>query len=382
MRWKIAAALAALAAALGGTFAFTGTRAPAEEQGLLLGLATGQTIWIARQGSTMRALWETPYVVTPRRDGYWYVVSAERCSVDTNPPAPSLLRTAFVDREQRIAVARAGDTIDIPLGELQDCKTVEHDVFRLRTIRYKAALDSMNGDSSKVDAPKPSEIDDQVDCNTTSESVSFVSRTAIAIEGRGGQSEYCNPSGYTNEGFNRVLQLGTKRRIALRPLLTAKVRRAAEEAISANDGCAYDHAVERLDNAWAPERKAGRWVANLYMGGANSCRGGSDYEFEIRLPQSFTGEPPLSPAWTGIGANSIRDATLSPSRSYIALFMNDTLVIRRVVGDEWMEVVGKVPLHTIASLVSARWATAADAERWTRELPTLKPPIVRVVTRR
>jgi hypothetical protein len=76
----------------------------------------------------------------------------------------------------------------------------------------------------------------------------------------------------------------------------------------------------------------------------------------------------------------VRDATLSPSGSYIALFMNDTLVIRRVSGGEWREVVGRIPLHTLADMAFARWASAAEAERWTRELPMLKPPTVRVVT--
>jgi hypothetical protein len=363
------------------------TRAPASppepEAGLLLGLSNGRTLWIAQEGDSMRVVWETPHLVVPRSDGYWFVVSVERCGVDIDnahggggvPYAYALL-----DRRQAIGIARAGRTVDIALDERRDCDEATKDVVAARERRYRVALDSAKGDWSKVEIPSANEPVESYDCSISSDRVTFLSATAIGVEHRYSQTEYCSPGGYATGGSNSVLQFGTTRQIALRPLLTPSARRDAAKLGGGDQGCAFDKDPERLDDSWIPKRAEGRWVAVLWLDGPNVCRGGSEYDLNIPLPRSFTGEQASPVRWRALVRENkgLTDAIGSPSGAFVALRVNDSLTIRRVRDSHLAEVVGRVAGLSMYDVAMIRWATPAEAEQWTRQLPTLTPPAVRV----
>ncbi|HEV7836659.1 MAG TPA: hypothetical protein VGO75_01220, partial [Gemmatimonadaceae bacterium] len=77
------------------------------EGGLLLGLSDGRggrTLWIVREADSVRLAWQTPHLVVPRAEGYWFVVSGERCHVDLGSAhgGGGMPGGVFIDRRQAV----------------------------------------------------------------------------------------------------------------------------------------------------------------------------------------------------------------------------------------------------------------------------------------
>jgi hypothetical protein len=208
-----------------------------------------------------------------------------------------------------------------------------------------------------------------------------VSSSAVSIEHRYSQTEFCSPGGYTTSGSNSVTRFDTGKEIPLRPMLPRAVRDSAEKDRGGDDTCASDDTSERLDDSWIVHRIEGRWVADMFLEGPNACRGGEELELNLPLPQSFTGERALPLSWTALAKTYpyLTDATASPSGSFLAVRISDKLTLYRLRGGVIGEVVGQISGLPAGEMVMIRWATPSEATRWTRELPRLVPPKIRVV---
>ena len=352
---------------------------PEAESGLLIGLASGQTLWIAAQpDSSMQLSWRSPYLISPQRDGYWFVVSVERCEIDSSETREYHL--PWVSRSRSIAVVRPGALATVTMQGATDCHTVESRVLAERERRYRSELARVGGDSSKVDMPRPTlTAGADFDCTTNTEDVRFLSGIAIGIEQRYGDNEYCNPGLFTGDGSNIVRRLGTQRQIRLRPLLSPRASR--DLVRHANDDACGPRAQSMIDESWTPRRENGRLVVSIWRSAPNICGNGSARDFAIPLPPTFTGETALSPdVWKALKAETrgLRDASLSPSGWLLATIVSDTLVIQRMQNGRRGEVVGRLD-GVSGDVVMYRWATAEEARRWTVELPQLQAPMIKVV---
>ena len=363
--------------------------AGAPEAGLLLGMGDGRTLWL-ELGDSARVAWQAPHLVVPRRDGWWFVASGERCGLDIDNAHGGGgigFDYAFVLRYQALAIARAGTTAEVVIdtdNALMECDVAATKIDSVRAWKYKVALDSAKGDSSKVERmPAPGAPDEPgMDCVDSRETVTFIGATAISVEERYSQTEHCAPGGYTTSGTNSVARFGTDSGIALRPLLSPALRRRAERNRGGDEeSCAFDDSPERLDDSWVVRRAPGRWVADIWLDAPNVCRGGEEHELSLPLPRSFTGERPLPVAWDAFAKRhpGVTDASPSPSGTWVLMQWNDSITVHRVRDGRVGERVARADSVGYASVVMMRWATAAEAARWRRELPALAPPTVRVV---
>ena len=357
---------------------------PGAESGLLLGLASGQTLWVvAQRDSSMQLSWRTPYLIAPQRDGYWFVVTVERCEIDSSESREYQL--PWVSRSRSVAVVRPGAQATVTMENATDCHTVESRVLAERERRYRIELARANGDSGKVELPKPiaAEATD-FDCATNVEDVTFLSGTAIGSELRYGDNEYCNPGLFTGDGSNSVRRLGTKRPIRLRPLLSqSAIRYLVKHENDERCGGGGGHR-SAIDENWTPRREEGRWVVSIWRSAPNICGNGSAQEFDVPLPSRFTGEMAMSPeAWKALETESprVRDASLSPSGGLLAMIVTDTLMIRRMKSGRPSEVIGRVA-GVSGGVVMYRWATAEEAMRWTLDFPRLEMPRIEIVPSR
>ena len=357
------------------------------ESGLLLGLSNGRggrTLWIVRESDSIRLAWQTPHLIVPRAEGYWFVVSGERCHVDlgSSHGGGGLPGGIFIDRRLAVDIARAGTTVNIPLEYKSDCTQAAKRAYAARARAYRAALKAAGGDSTKVAISD--QENDGLDCTVGTDQVTFLSATAISIEHRYSQTEFCSPGGYATSGSNSVLRIGTNDPIPLRPLLASDIRENAEKERGGEEGCAFDDKPERLDDSWIVHRNEGRWVADLFLEGPNACRGGSEYDLNLPLPSTFSGEGPLPMEWNALARDrpGLSDAMASPSGAFIALRAEDSITVHRLRGGKIAERIGRISAPWTDPAVMIRWATPAEAARWSRELPRLVAPKVRVVTPR
>jgi hypothetical protein len=348
---------------------------------LLLGLSDGTTFWIVRDADSMLLAWKTPHLVAPRNDGYWFVMSAERCGVDLGSAhgGGGVPGGAFIDRRQAIQIARAGSTVKIQLDRTGDCKAAEKRIVAARRTQYRAALNKAHGDSSQVQLPSPEDTD--LDCTVGEDRVTFLSPTVMSVEHRYSQTEFCSPGGYTTSGSNDVFRIENNKSIPLRPMLARAVREQAEKERGGDETCAFNDSPAQLDSTWIVHRFEGQWVADLFLEGPNACRGGQELELHLPLPISFTGEPPIPKAWDALTAANpgLTDATVSPSRRLIALRFSDKLKVYRLTNGQIAEAIGTIRGLSSGEFVMIRWASPAEAAHWTHDLPSLVPPRVRVV---
>jgi hypothetical protein len=272
--------------------------------------------------------------------------------------------------------------VNIPIEYKTECNTAARRAYTARARAYRAALKAAGGDASKVEISD--QENDGLDCTVGTDQVTFLSATAISIEHRYSQTEFCSPGGYATSGSNSVLRIGTNDPIPLRPLLASDVRENAEKELGGEEGCAFDDKPERLDDSWIVHRNDGRWVADLFLEGPNACRGGSEYELNLPLPTTFSGEGPLPKEWSALARDrpGLSDAMASPSGAFIAFRAGDSITVHRVRDGNIAERIGRISAPWTDPAAMIRWATPAEAARWSRELPRLVAPKVRVVTPR
>jgi len=363
-----------------------GARAAASDAvGLLVGLSSGRTLWIAPQGGKMRLVATKANFLVPRADGFWWVGTARRCTVD-EAGGDWVEVTDFVSSEEELFVTRAGEPARVMLAGVP-CDEAEQETLKRRAVRARAAADSAAaaGDSAALRdlaADSAERAHDGLECSVVRRAVTFVSPAAISVENRDSATEYCSPAKYYTSGWNVVRRFASDEELPLRPLLSATQRAAVEKDFTESGGCGFEEqlAVERVDSAWAVRRAEGAWVTSFWVNGPIVCRGGADLELPSPLPASFTGDALLPMAWAEIRRQvaNARDAASAPAGTRLAVLAGDTLSVVRVRDGSIGETLVKVPIGWNEEFVMLRWASAAEVARWNRIIPGLPEPVVRV----
>lgn len=367
---------------------------PGAEAGLLVGLSSGRTLWIAPEGGAARLVATLPHLLVPRPDGFWWVGTEQRCTLEElNGQGMGLTEAGvFLDRDEALYTVRAGDTARVALDGIS-CDEAEREAARRRPVFLRALADSAAaaGDSSALlelradsSGAEGGGVDD---CSRTTRQVTFVSPTVLSVMERYATTEFCSPAKYETSGSNSVTRFGSEEQIPLRPLLPPAQAAAVSKEFGGFDGCSFradeDSTADSaayVDNAWAALRDQGRWVASIWVNGPTACRGGTDIEQTIPLPLSLTGDAPLPIAWPEIARRvpGLADAAGSPSGGRLVLIAGDTLSLVRVRGGTVGDAELTVPVGYGERFVMLRWASADEAARWNRAIPALAAPVVRV----
>lgn len=339
----------------------------AAEQGVLLGFTSGRTLWIAWPNDSARLVTEKPHLLVPREDGWWWAGVVTRCTISEG--SGWVEDTIFVESEAAVFTTRAGEEARVTLNGT-DCDAAEQEVFERRTRARKHTVDQ---------EPLYRET---FYCSVDSRHITFASPTVLSVEKRNSSTEFCNPAKYSTWGDNVVTEFGSRRRIALRPLLPRDASARLEHAFADPDA-PDENPGGRVDSTWAIRRQESAWVAQLWVDGSIAARGGYETEDGEPLPHSFTGASPLPVEWAEIVRQfpNARDAVASPSGKHIVMQRADSLLVLRAKGRELGPVMLQIHTGYEGELAMVRWATPDETRRWNATLPGLDTPTVRVVPR-
>lgn len=389
MRLLHATALVCAAVSFSGYTA--AAQARSADVGLLVGLSSGYTLWIAPQDGELRVISKKPYLLVPRADGFWWVGTVQRCGVEEfNGEGMNITEAgAFLSRSESMFVARVGDTARVTLDGVE-CDVAERQVMAKRAASARAYADSLarTGDSTALHAlvadsgaTHDEAVTEDLECSINTRGITFVSASAISVEEREITTEFCSPAKYSTSGSNVVTRFNSTDQIPLRPLLRRAERVRVANEFSGSGLCGFEEGMteDHVDDSWAVRREEGSWRAKFFVDGPLACRGGSEMELSPRLPSSFTGDAPLPLKWADIQRSvpSLRDAAADPTRAFMALIVGDTLSIVRVRDGRLAESLIKVPLGwAVEQFVMLRWATGAEIARWNRVIPKLSEPVV------
>jgi hypothetical protein len=347
-------------------------------QGVLVGLTSGRTLWVAWPNDTARVVTEEPHLLVPRDDGLWWAGVVTRCEVGEGGGG-WVEDTIFVDRTDAVFVTRAGEEARVPLDGTT-CDAAEQEVLDLRT---RARKDAPPRDSLELEQELNPET---FYCSIYSRRITFASPAVLSIEKRNMGTEFCSLAKYSTSGENVVTAFTSDTRVALRPLLSKDVSARLERLFSDSTGCAdpAEDPGRRVDSTWAIRRRQGAWVARIWMDGPVVCRGGQETEGgEPLLPHSFTGDSPLPMTWSELVRQipNATDAISSPSADYILVQRADSLMLFRSTDRQLGSPLLSVHIGYYEELAMVRWATPDEARRWNATLPALEPPRVKVVPR-
>ena len=351
------------------------TPAPGAVKGVLVGLTTGRSLWIAWPNDTVRVVADKPFLVVPRNNEMWLVGVVSRCSVDREAGG-WVEDSVFIERNQAVYTVRAGDDARVRLGGVP-CEQAEQEVLAERA---RAFAKGSRADSARIEAGALNP--ETFYCNTDDRRVTFASDTVLSIERRASNTEFCNPAKYSTWGNNIVTRFGSSERILLRPLLPDSVRRRMEQAFSDTSGCGFteEDPSAALDSSWAIRRQRGEWAARRWIDGPIVCRGGQEDEEGEPLPRSLTGEPPLPIAWDELVRQlpNVGDATASPAGDYLLAQRADSMMLFRITDGQLGPALMRIHVGYGEELVVVRWATADEERRWSATLPNLAAPRIYV----
>lgn len=350
----------------------TGSRA---DQGALVGLTSGRTLWIAWPNGSPRVVTEKPHLVVPRDDGMWWAGVVTRCAIDEDAGG-WVEDTIFIERTDRVFVTRAGEEIRVELDG-NTCPEVEQEVLALRTqARKPAPRDS----TMPEDEPLNPET---FYCSIYSRRITFASPAVLSIEARDIGTEFCSPAKYSTSGNNIVREFTSSRRIPLRSLLQADVSARLDSLFMDSEEFQFfgDDPAANIDSTWGIRRQQGAWSARVWVDGPVAARGGYETDEGPLLPHSFTGESPLPIAWTELVRHvpNARDAVASPAGDVILVQKADSLLLFRLTDKQLGAPLLSVHIGYDDELAMVRWATPDETRRWSATLPTLEPPRFRVV---
>ena len=352
------------------------TRTPPAAKGVLVGLTTERTLWIAWPNDTARVVADKPFLIVPRNDEMWLVGVVSRCAVARDAGGGWVEDSVFIERTQAIYTVRAGNDARVRLSGVL-CEQAEQEVL---ADRARAFAKASREDSASIEAGALNP--ETFYCNTDDRRVTFASDTVLSIERRARNTEYCNPAKYSTWGNNIVTRFGSRERILLRPLLPDSVRTMMERAFSDTSGCGFteEDPAAALDSSWAIRRQRGEWAARRWVDGPIVCRGGQEDEEGEPLPRSLTGEPPLPIAWDELVRQlpNITDATASPAGDYVLAQRADSMMLFRVTNGQLGPPLVRIHVGYGEELVVIRWAAADEERRWSATLPTLAPPRIYV----
>ena len=345
-------------------------------QGVLVGLTSGRTLWIAWPNGTPRLVTEKQPLLVPREDGMWWVGVVARCVVESGGGG-WVEDTIFMRRTDRVFVTRAGEEARVELDG-NTCGEVEEEVLELRTkARKPAPRDSTMPEEEPLNP-------ETFYCVIDSRRITYASPALLSIEARTYDTEFCNPARYSTSGRNIVREFASQTRVPLRPLLSKEVSAKWEEVFAESDGSGFpaESPGGLLDSSWAIRRQRGAWAAYVWMEGSIASRGGQEPEEGDVLPHSFTGDAPLPISWDELVRQvpNSSDAVASPSGDYILVQKADSLLLFRPRNGQLGPPSLSVHVGYGDDLTMVRWATPRETRRWSAELPALEPPKVRVVS--
>lgn len=337
------------------------------EHGLLLGLTSGRTLWIAWPNDTARLIAEKPHLVIPRDDGIWWAGVVGWCTWGEGGGGwvedsifVYLDEALFVTRSEEVRMRRAG----------MPCDRAEREVLAERA-KAKRSTDS-------VASEEYAESNETLYCSRNTRRITFASPAVLSVEVRAASTEFCNPAKYSTSGWNVVTRLGSSERIMLRPLLDSATLAPLEAPFSDEEGCGYqaEDPGAQVDSAWSIRRYQGAWVASLWVDGPIVCRGGQDFEGGPVLPSSFTGTSPLPMSWSDLLQQlpNVLDAAVSPSGRFVLAHRADSIMIVRMNDGRVGEPALRLQVGYYEELSMIRWATARETREWTATLPSLQPP--------
>ena len=352
-------------------------RAPADD-GLLLGLASGRTLFLAWPNDSARLVAHKPYLLVPRDDGFWWVGVVGRCTIDEGGGG-WVEDTLFLYEEQAVFVTRAGEDARITLDGTT-CQAAAREVL--------AKGPRLDADAPAVDlsVPDDSLYIENLFCGRHTREVTFLSSTVMSVAERSASTEFCSPAKYFTSGRNVVTRFASSERVPLRPLLSRERFAELERTFSDSSGCAYpaEDPGGMVDSTWAIGRWEGAWVVRTWAEGPVVCRGGQENEGPSdSLPRSFTGDAPLPLPWSEIqkiGINTL-DAAASPSGEYVVVQKSDSVLLMRWDGKQLSSPLLRVHVGYNNGFTMIRWATPDETRRWMDSIPALEPPRVVVVPR-
>jgi len=341
-------------------------------QGVLVGLTSGRTLWIAWPNDSARVVAETPHLLVPRTDGMWWAGVVTRCVIEEGGGG-WVDDTIFIGRTDRLFVTRAGEEARVELDGTT-CDAVEREVLDLRTRARKA-----KARDSEEEPLNP----ETFYCSIYSRRITFASPTVLSIEARNIGTEFCSPAKYSTSGNNIVREFTSRTRVPLRPLLPADASARLDSLFIDSDGAGFfagDPAAS-IDSTWGIRRQQGAWSARVWVDGPIVARGGHETEEGPLLPHSFTGDTPLPISWTELVRQvpNAGDAIASPPGDYILVQKADSLLLFRLTNGQLGAPLLSVHIGYEGELAMVRWATPDETRRWNEMLPALQPPSVQVV---
>ncbi len=347
-------------------------------QGALVGLSSGRTLWIAWPNDSARIVTEKPHLLVPRDDGMWWAGVVTRCVVEEGGGG-WVEDTIFIGRTDRVFVTRAGEEARVELDGTT-CDETEREVLDLRTkARKPAPPDSAAAEDEHLNP-------ETFYCTINARRITFASPTALSIEARHRDTEFCNPARYSTSGANIVREFTSRTRLPLHPLLPADVSARLDSIFIDREGFVYfaDDPAANIDSAWGMRRQQGAWSARIWIDGPIVARGGQETEEGPLLPSSFTGDAPLPIAWAELVRQvpEARDTFASPTGEYILVQKRDSLLLFRMTDKQLGAPLLRVNIGYDEELAMVRWATRGETRKWNATLPALAPPTVRVEQQR
>ena len=343
------------------------------EAGLLLGLESGETLWITpSQDSEFQIAARKTRLLVPRDDGFWWVGTEARCIVDDlRQGGVNVERGIWINREEGLFISRAGEQARVDV-EGDPCPGVERKVIKLRNARARLASHTDSTGST-----------DGLDCGTIKRKVTFVSPTLLSVEERGMLTEFCSPAKYYTWGTNSVTEFGTGKRKALRSVLPeSEWANVTEQFSSAGE----DEDQEKLtyaeaDTSWVLTRVGDKWSAAFWQDGSIAARGGHDLDYTIAIPHELTLDAPLPIPFDAIKTRFplAVDAFASPSGAYVLVREIHSASLVRVEEGGMSDTVLEFPVDPSQGFVMLRWASPDEAAQWTGAMPSLTEPVVRQV---
>lgn len=346
------------------------------EAGLLLGVASGETLWITPSpDSQFHIAARKSRLLVPRDDGFWWVGTEARCVLeDLREGGVNVEAGVWVNREEGLFISRAGQQAQIDV-EGDPCPNVERRVIRLRNARGKLAArsDSSNGI-------------DELDCGTIRRRVTFVSPTVVSVEERGMLTEFCSPAKYHMWGTNTVTEFATGKKIPLRSILPETEWTTITEQFSApkEDEFQEELTYADADTSWLVTRVRDKWSAAFWQDGSIAARGGQDLDYTVAVPREFTSDSPLPVSLDSIKVRFplAADAFASPSGAYLLVREVRSASIVRVEEGGMSDTMFEFPIDPEHGFVMLRWASSDEAARWTAAMPSLTEPVVKQIKKK
>ncbi|MFL5561317.1 MAG: hypothetical protein ACJ79K_07585 [Gemmatimonadaceae bacterium] len=359
------------------------TPVSAQQSGLLLGFATDsgyRTLWIAPAGGRLKVAAEQRGLIIPRADGFHHVDVARSCTIEDRRGSESG-SGMFVNEYDAVIDRPLGATVDAAADSTtMACATAEHLVTAWQDSVSRAdslamTLARTRGDSTRAEAPYFGESDV---CGFSHIHITWLSPRYRSTFTREGQTEYCEPAGYTTSDSRGVFRADSAAQLALRPLLSAAAwRRLVARWERQKGGCATQ---DSPDYGWGIVRGNGRWRLAFATSGSNACRGlsgneESGFHIDEAAPASLARRDPAArwrPLLAAQTTTTVDDVFAAAAGDLVAARSGDRLLLYTPRGGQLGDPVLTVVLRPQEQVVMAEWATGKYVDRWTSQLTGLR----------